>query len=787
MGCISGLTLAMFQIYSTGYALFRGASIPVLFALSLFCTVNLYGQTGSVRGAVHFSDGTPAPFVSVICSPANRQAVTDEKGEFTLTGLPAGTHLIRYRMLGHESRGDSVVVSNGQTSFLTGRLSMGASELDEVIITGQSEPMALRNSVYQVRTISSERIRLRGATNIQTILNTELGIRLSNDMALGTTDVQLLGMSGQNVKILLDGIPLLDRGEIRESLGQVDVNTIDRIEIVEGPMSVIYGTDALAGVINIITKKGTGNRSLNVSLRMQEETANEEYKPFSGDGIHNQGLNVTWRSLPWQVSAGVSRNNFGGWQGENTGRAKAWIPKEQLLYNASIGFRKNRMNLWYRFNGTDEVLKSLGDVKMLGPSEAKFPNIADKKYTTWRWFHQLQGEFNPTEKLSFTVTGAYTDYSRKTLSTNTDLNTGHTTLSLDDGAQDKSTFNSIFGRTIVNYKLNPSLLLIGGLEYNFNEALGARIQGTPVIHDYALFVSPEIKLAGGKINLRPGLRFIHNSVYDAPPAIPSLNTKFRLSPKADLRLAYARGFRAPALRELYFWFFDASHSIKGNPDLKAETSDSFNAFLNYSLVQRSDLRVGLVLGGFYNHFNDFITTAYDTAEPTIWSYFNLVKSKTTGGSLNTNLFWKSLQANAGVQWTGIYNEYAETSGQDLPELEWNPEVNLNLIYNITKLKASVNFTYKFTGSKPNHEIDSEEPGKINRVEIGAFHMADLTLNKSIGSFLTLNGGVRNLFNVTSLTNTSALTGSAHSGGSSVPMSYGRSYFLGLSVNWYKNR
>ena len=87
------------------------------------------------------------------------------------------------------------------------------------------------------------------------MLNTQLGFRFSSDNTLGTSDVQLMGMSGRNVKILLDGIPMADRGDTRESLGQVDVNSIDRIEIVEGPMSVSYGSDALAGEVNIITER----------------------------------------------------------------------------------------------------------------------------------------------------------------------------------------------------------------------------------------------------------------------------------------------------------------------------------------------------------------------------------------------------------------------------------------------------------------------------------------------------------------------------------------------------
>ncbi len=114
------------------------------------------------------------------------------------------------------------------------------NDLKEVVVTGQYQPQSLRNSVYQTRVISAERIRLRAAANIQQVLSTELGFRFSNDLTLGTSDIQMMGMTGRNVKILLDGVPMVDRSDTRESLNQIDINTVERIEIVEGPLSVSY-------------------------------------------------------------------------------------------------------------------------------------------------------------------------------------------------------------------------------------------------------------------------------------------------------------------------------------------------------------------------------------------------------------------------------------------------------------------------------------------------------------------------------------------------------------------
>lgn len=652
-----------------------------------------------------------------------------------------------------------------------------ARSLNEVVITGQSEPQSLRNSVYQVRTIDSERIHLRGAVNLQTILNTELGIRFSNDLTLGTSDVQLMGMSGQGVKILLDGIPMVDRGSTRESLGQIDINTIERIEIVEGPMSVMYGTDALAGVINIITRKGQDGTSLAVNARIQEETAGDEYDALTKNGTHNQGLGLTWRNERWQASGNVTRNNFGGWQGASTGRAKDWMPKDQMLYTAGTRFTAKRWNVWYRFNGTDETIKYMGN---------RNPNTgiaADQDYITKRWFHQLQSDIRPTEKLNITAVGSYTDYSRRTLSTNVDMN-DRRTLSMEPGSQDKSIFTTAFFRGTAFYKAGDHVSVLAGVDFSNNNASGARINGSPTINEYALFLAPEFRF-GQFFKLTPGMRFLKNSVYDAPPVIPSLNGKFTLSKSLDFRFGYARGFRSPALRELYFDFHDASHSINGNVNLKAEYSNSFNAFLVWQAVSRGGLHLSSTHGGFYNVFHDLIDTGIDPNDRTQTTYLNIHLFKTTGFSLDNKVFWKNLQATLGATYIGRYNAFSESPEDfgSLPEFVWSTEVNANVLYTFTKAGASINLFYKFSGKRPIYE--TADHVNIHLAKTEGFHMADLTLSKTLGKYVSLLGGIKNLFGVTNLQNTSTDTG-AHSTGGAVPMSFGRSYFLGLSFQWTKH-
>jgi outer membrane receptor for ferrienterochelin and colicins len=573
---------------------------------------------------------------------------------------------------------------------------------------------------------------------------------------------------------------MVDRGSTRESLGQIDVNIIERIEIVEGPMSVTYGSDALAGVINIITKKAESGANWTLNARIQEETAGNEYQTLNGEGTHNEFLGLAWQKNGWQFSGNFTRNFFGGWQGSLPERKKEWMPKEQYLSTAGMAYRTKKLNAWYRFNGTNETLKSLGDTYV--SSQTNNLSATDQFYITHRWFHQLQAEYQLNTKTSIATAASYTDYSRQTQTTDIDLLRERRTINLS-GSQDESIFKTTFVRLTAQHKFSKGISLQHGFETNLNSSTGQRILGSPTINEFAYFVSSEFKI-GSKINIRPGLRFLENSVYDAPPAIPSINTKFILANGLDLRLAYARGFRSPALRELYFTFFDSSHSIRGNTNLKAENSDSFNAFLSYQILDKSSLRVNSTLGGFYNHFNNLISIGTDPADPTISTYLNVDTYKTTGFTLNNTFFWKNLQGSLGFSHIGRYNRFSETA--TLPDFVWSDEVNTNLRYTFPKSATSLSFFYKYTGKQPSYQATTTESGVVTKLaEMSAFHTADLTVNKIFFKSYTLVGGVKNIFDVTRIQNSAASSGGAHATGGAVPMSYGRSYFLGLTAQLSK--
>jgi outer membrane receptor for ferrienterochelin and colicins len=737
---------------------------------------------GTIEGTVLLTDGSPGAFATIRVNGIKKGIAADRNGHFILSNLKPGNHELQVSMIGYESVRQTIEVTKDKPGQFTTRLKASNTQLNEVVVTGQYEPQSIKKSVYNVRVIDSERIRLRAAVNVMGVLNNELGFRFANDLTLGTTDVQLMGMSGRNVKILLDGLPMVDRGDTRESLNQIDINSIERIEIVEGPMSVSYGSDALAGVINIITKK-PGTEQLGVSARIQEETANKEYNLLANQGLHIQNVGVTWQKKGWNGSAGITNNTFGGWQGQSPGRAKDWLPKDQLFGHGKVGYHTETINVYYRLDALKEDLLSQG-TENVNTHQAR-----DQKYITYRYVHQMQGDWKLSERLQLNGQASYTDYQRRTQTTILDLTTGQRTLSLGEGEQDLSKFASQTYRATASYKISSSVSLQPGIDINLDAASGARIMGSPTINDYAVFVSSTLNPTS-RISIRPGLRFVKNSVYDAPPAIPSLNTKFALTSNLDLRLAYARGFRSPALRELYFNFFDASHSIRGNPNLKAENSNSFNG----SLAWQVTTKFKSTLGFFYNDFSNLISYGIDPSDPRISMNINIDKFKTTGFTLENVVGWKDIQATVGFSYIGRYNNLLATpdtvtyAGGRLTSFMWSPEINTNLTYTLKKIDTKLSIFYKYSGKRPSYLATANADGQVSATltEIAPFHWADFTITKTITKYLTLTTGVKNLFNLTRLANTSPDTGGAHSSSGPAPVSYGRSYFMGLSFQWYKH-
>ena len=742
-------------------------------------------QTNScfVSGNVLTTDGEPAEFISVSLKNTTYGALTDASGNFAFYAPPSDYTLMVYSIFAHKKELPVTIAADTKNHFADIEILENVNQLEDVVVTGQFTPQSLHNSLYKIRVVNQKAIAQKAPSDLQSLLNTEIGVRISNDMALGESDFELMGMSGNNVKVLIDGVPMVDRGSTKQSLSQIDVNTIEQVEIVEGPMSVIYGTDALAGVINIITKKAKTNsakNSVSVSARIQEESMGSEYDFFHKKGIHNQSVNASFASKTGMYLDGsFARNTHGGWTGTGTGREKTWAPKDQFLYNATLGYKNSDWHVWYRFSYLDETIYNA-----INPTDLNPTQLSDRDYLTDRRMHNLQADWRPDNRLTVNVIGSLQNYKRRTKTVVTDTATGEKWLSSEESSQDVSKYDAQFVRATAAWTVSPTVSLQPGIEYNHDKGSGGRILGEPSISTLAAFLSAEWK-PWEWINFRPGLRSILWSDYKAPWVIPSFLTRVSVNPNMDLRFSYAYGFRAPTLQELYFSFHNANHNIDGNPDLKAEYSNNFTLSYTWRILHNEHVRLTSTLSGFYNDFRDRITTAQSINDPTLTTYYNIDKYKTTGGSFENIVWWNNLQANVAFMVVGRYNSLSDNEqfvGDDLPEFRFSPELTTSISYQLPKWRTNVNLFYKFTGSRNEYRYDSNN-GTYYLGGLASYNWADLTVSQPAGKYLIVNAGVKNLFNITTVDNTTRSSG--HSGGGASLMGCGRSYFVGLAINFNK--
>src|SRR5690606_26025464 len=171
--------------------------------------------------------------------------------------------------------------------------SIKATQLEEVVITGQIEPQSLKKSVFNVRIISKKDIQRLAANNLADVLNQYLNITVSPGGRDGRSTVSMFGLDGQYFKILIDNVPVISETGLGNNvdLTQINLDDVEQIEIIEGSMGVTHGANAVSGILNIITKKSAKNR-WEIAATVQEETVGNEYALFD-KGRHIQALKVS--------------------------------------------------------------------------------------------------------------------------------------------------------------------------------------------------------------------------------------------------------------------------------------------------------------------------------------------------------------------------------------------------------------------------------------------------------------------------------------------------------------
>ncbi len=654
--------------------------------------------------------------------------------------------------------------------------------LSNVVITGQYKPTSPEDAVQRIRVIDHEKIVAMGAQNLRDVLLNEMNVTVAQDNVLGSS-VQIQGISGQNVKILVDGVPVIGQQNGNIDISQLNVYNVDRIELIEGPMSVNYGTDALAGTINIISKSTQKNT--------WETGINTYYETI---GKYNVNTNIGYHNGSHTILLSGARNFFDGWTpGEPTRlfnfqkkhadstRAVSWDPKEEYNANLQYIYTIGKWNLRYKVDYFYDKITNRGL-----PIEPLNNRAFDDYYTTYRFNNTLFLHTSISKNKNFNLLAAYNQYKRIKNTYSTNLNTLEQTIG-SESDQDTSKYSLFNTRaTLSTNNINATINYEAGYDINIEKGYGVRIlDKVQQIGDYAAYTSMEYKLTN-YITLRPGLRYAYNTAFDAP-LIPSLNIKYQINKRLVVRGSYARGFRAPNVKELYFEFKDSNHDIVGNQNLKPENSNNYNVATTYS-NRVNNINYKIELSGFYNCISNMISLAQPDSTISRYTYVNIDQFKSKGLQFNLTTQYKNVTVSLGCSYIGRYNQLSESEFSPASSFSYAPEFRSNFNYAFQKIGLNAALFLKYTGKVPGYGLDSNN--KIILTSVESYTIADFSFSKLFYHKTTaVSIGCKNIFNTTNISQTitsSSNATTAHSAGNSnLSIGTGRSFFIGIGYKFSK--
>ncbi|MDR2121935.1 MAG: TonB-dependent receptor plug domain-containing protein [Flavobacteriaceae bacterium] len=694
-------------------------------------------------------------------------------------------------------------------------LSTKGKEIEKIVITGQYLQQSIDKSIYQIEVISQEDIKNRAASTIADILDYNLNFVTIPSSTSGNSDASLFGLDSQYFKVLIDNIPLVSDNGMGGSvdLTKIDLDNVERIEIVRGSLGVDYGSNSLTGLINIITKKKIPGK-WKISGYVQEETVGDEYD-WKEKGKHIQSLDVAHNITDkWYVSVNANHNDFEGFFGEKEGkrhykneggkRGYEWLPKEQWNAKALINFRSEKFSAFYKVHYLNEIVNYYNPIVNWQSLVQGVPytySSKDRDYKTDRWGHHLFLNATLFNRIDYKGDFSYQKQDREYRDYIYDIGKrevfgskeAYKNYAYTDAWYTRGTFSRFLNSKVFDFQLGYEFNLVEGFRSARSNPLvgGSSVSGFKEdikdhLDNYDVFVSGELRTNVG-LSLRPGFRNSFNSKFDDQQSY-SLSMKFELSKSSDIRAEVATTNRTPNFDELHTYFVNTNHDIQGNPDLVPEKGYSSAIHLNKRIKTESGFKAELNLSTLYINLDDKIELSITNLSPLKYRYLNVDKYKTWGVLAGSSLRYKNLSFSLGISYFGVSLALEDningTLIEEVPDTDYlySLQLNSSLNYTIPKWKTTFSVYYKYNGKEPRYILNTDE--KFYRLgEQDGYSLLDASIRKSLfKNTVELTVGARNLFNVKDVNTTAAGSGAHQGPVSSINLFYGRSYFVKLGFN-----
>lgn len=498
-------------------------------------------------------------------------------------------------------------------------------ELEEVVVTATRTERKLSNVAVPVTVVNQKTIQQSGSLRLNNILQEQPGLYITNSFGNG---VQIQGLSPDYVLILIDGEPLVGRNAGVLDLNRITVNNIKQIEIVKGPSSSLYGSEAMGGVINIITQQGKQN-TLNANLR---------YGRFNTTDANISG---SYHHKKLGISAFVNRNSTAGYDFNKNDVGQTVMPYQNYtgqikLQQEVSSFVKIGVSLRYYYEKQKNLYSAGNDIVEGNPYVNEY-------------------NMNPYLQLRFSkgVRTIFRSYFSQFETDRKDYIQRNDSLYYNDFFQQR--FQRIENQTDIKITSDNNLNIGGG--YTWEKLNTNRYSGIRTNKIAYVYLQNEHRF-DTKVTLIGGIRYDNNAAY-ASRISPKLAVHIKATPKLNIRVSYGAGFKAPDFRQLYLNFTNnaaGGYTVYGANEISIQQlqqqqqagilasitpfgnqlkllSPEYSTGFNLGATYQFSKRVSANINVFRNDVENLIVTkiiAYKPNNAPVYSYFNINSALTQG-------------------------------------------------------------------------------------------------------------------------------------------------------------
>ena len=723
--------------------------IIVFILLTISVVANGQNTFYKVSGLV-LNKITKSPVSDAYVTNSKETVQTYSDGKYILEKVRGGKNILTAMTYNNSSEFSTEVFITSDTTINLYVDNIYA--LEEFVITGTRTAKRIKDTPVITQVITAKQVTERGISDVKDLLMQEVPGLNFQEVGFGTA-IDIQGLSSSHILFLIDGERIAGENGGNIDYSRINLNDIDRIEIVKGASSSLYGSQAMGGVINIISKQAKSKIDLNLNFRyagLNQRNFKDTPKNHSQYNYRksldiqnmNANINIGFNLGRLKMNSDIAYKGFDGYQLYDSEPIVKYFPKYDITIKEPI--KKLPMSI-----------SSYQDMQLAHRMSYKISNKVTAKANI-RYYHLNKHDFVANNIYDQTIAITHGASVLYDINKNSNINfsiagdnySRYDKYESKEGRSLDYKNNYIQPRITHNHTFNKKQTLSSGVEYYRESLYGDMFDGSTGIFSTkdqwvaTIFIQDDW-IVSDKFSLIAGFRADYHEEYGFNP-VPKLSAMYKLSP-VRLRLNYAQGFRTPSLKELYMdWDHLGMFWIYGNDKLKPER----NNYVSFSQEYNSrwlDLTVNL----YGNWFKNKIEGVW-TDDQTALRYTNIGKSRLLGVETMATLKIKTF---LNVVGSYSYLNVSENEGMQLSSA--SPHTGSvrfeNYINRNKKFATTLNFTAMFTGSKTfdvldEIEIDEQPVEAYYSAGIAGYAICNFSVAQRLTKMVTLTAGVNNIFN-----------------------------------------